>query len=324
MLKEEALTSQMMLGRSGLRVPRLGIGAMTWGEPSEFPRWNPARFAYGLAEGIDEQRKALEVSIEGGANLVDTAAFYGKGASERRVGALARDKGVLLATKYPFRLFSGSGTLPRDLEDSLSRLHRTTVDLYQIHFPIPWRPIPRLMHLMADAVEAGKVRAVGVSNFSAAQMRQAHAVLATRGIPLASNQVEYSLLHRASEVDGVLDACRELGVTLIAFQPLASGALTGKYSVANPPTGMRRHAPMFRRDNLELLSPVIRLLKEIGERYQKSPGQVALRWLIERGALPIPGAKNSAQAAHNAGALAFTLEAAEVEALDRATAASKK
>jgi aryl-alcohol dehydrogenase-like predicted oxidoreductase len=316
--------NEMNLGRSTLRVPRLGIGAMTWGEPTEFPRWNPARFAYGLAEGVDEQRKALEVCIAAGANLVDTAAFYGKGASERRVGDLVRDKEVLLATKYPFGLFSGAGTLPRDLDDSLSRLQRTTVDLYQIHFPIPWRPIPRLMHLMADAVEAGKVRAVGVSNFSAAQMRQAHAVLATRGIPLASNQVEYSLLHRAPEADGVLDACRELGVTLIAFQPLASGALTGKYSVANPPTGMRRHAPMFRRDNLELLSPLIMLLKEIGERYQKSPGQVALRWLIERGALPIPGAKNSSQAAHNAGALGFILAAGEMEAIEKATTVWRK
>jgi aryl-alcohol dehydrogenase-like predicted oxidoreductase len=316
--------NEMNLGRSALRVPCLGIGAMTWGEPKEIPRWNPARFAYGLAEGIDEQKKALEVSIAAGVTLVDTAAFYGKGASERRVGELARDRGGLLATKFPFRIFAGAGTLPRDLEDSLSRLRRQTVDLYQIHFPAPWRSIPRLMHLMADAVEAGKVRAVGVSNFSAVQMRQAHAVLATRGIPLASNQVEYSLLHRAPEVDGVLDACRELGVTLIAYQPLASGALTGKYSAANPPTGMRRRVPMFRGDNLERLSPTIALMKEIGARYQKSPAQVALRWLIERGALPIPGAKNSTQAAHNAGALGFSLAAGEMEAIDKAATAWKK
>jgi aryl-alcohol dehydrogenase-like predicted oxidoreductase len=311
--------NEMNLGKSALRVPRLGIGAMTWGEPAEIPRWNPARFAYGLAEGVEEQRKALDASIRAGANLVDTAAFYGKGASERRVGELARDKSVLLATKYPFRLFAGAGTLPKDLEDSLSRLQRRTVDLYQIHFPVPWRPIPWLMELMADAVEAGKVRAVGVSNFSAAQMRQAHAVLSARGIPLASNQVEYSLLNRGPEVDGVLDACREIGVTLIAFQPLASGALTGKYSTAHPPTGMRRRAPLFRRDNLERLSPVIALLNEIGAGYQKSPAQVALRWLIERGALPIPGAKNSTQAAHNAEALGFSLTGAEMEAIDKAT-----
>ena len=88
---------------------------------------------------------------------------------------------------------------------------------------------PQLMDRLADAVEAGKVKAVGVSNYSAAQMREAHAALAKRGIPLASNQVEYSLLHRQPEANGVLDACRELGITLIAYSPLAGGALTGKY-----------------------------------------------------------------------------------------------
>jgi len=314
----------MILGTSGLRVPRLGMGAMTWGDPAEFPRMNPARFAYGLAESEDEQRKALDICIAAGANLVDTAAFYGKGASERRVGSLAHGKNVILATKYPFKIFGSAEALPRDLEDSLARLQRQTVDLYQIHYPSPWRSIPRLMNLMADAVEAGKVRAVGVSNYSADQLREAHAALAGRGIPLASNQVQYSLLFRKPEVDGVLDACRELGVTLIAYQPLASGALTGKYSLSNPPTGLRRHNAFFRKKNLTELEPVIALMKEIGSSHGKTPGQVALRWLIERGALPIPGAKNSTQAAHNAGALAFTLSPAEVEAVDKATSAWKR
>ena len=99
------------------------------------------------------------------------------------------------------------------------------------------------MELMADAVEAGKVKAVGVSNYSAEQMRIAHAALSERGISLASNQVEYSLLHRQPEVNGVLDACRELGVTLIAYQPLASGALTGKYAAGAKPAGLRRFMP---------------------------------------------------------------------------------
>jgi aryl-alcohol dehydrogenase-like predicted oxidoreductase len=314
----------MTLGKSGLRVPRLGVGAMTWGDPAEFPRMNPARFAYGLADGGDEQRKALDVSLSAGARLVDTAAFYGKGASEKRVGELAKGRDVLIATKFPLAIFSGAGRLPQDLDASLGRLQRQTVDLYQIHFPSPWRPIPRLMNLMADAVAAGKIRAVGVSNFSAAQMREAHAALASRGVPLASNQVEYSLLHRRPEVNGVLDACRELGVTLIAYQPLASGALTGKYSTSNPPTGFRKRTSLFSRKSLEALGPVIALLTEIGKRSSRSPGQVALRWLIEHGALPIPGAKNSSQAGHNAGALTFRLKAEEIAAIDSATAAWKK
>jgi aryl-alcohol dehydrogenase-like predicted oxidoreductase len=210
--------------------------------------------------------------------------------------------------------------MPRDLDASIARLGR--VDLYQHHFPFWWVSIPRLMELLADAVAAGTIKAVGVSNYSAQAMRMAHAVLAKRGVPLASNQVEYSLLNRQPEVNGVLDACRELGVTLIAYEPLASGALTGKYTSGTQPTGLRRLTPNFRGKGLEALVPVVGLLREIGERYGSSPAQVALRWLIENPTvLPIPGAKNGRQAADNAGALSFALTADEIAALDRATQA---
>jgi aryl-alcohol dehydrogenase-like predicted oxidoreductase len=176
---------------------------------------------------------------------------------------------------------------------------------------------------MADAVESGKVKAVGVSNYSAAQMRQAHAALAARGVPLASNQVEYSLLHRQPETNGVLKACRELGITLIAYTPLAGGLLTGKYSAENRPRGFyRRVLPRYRRKALDSIQPVIRLLEEIGARYSKTPSQVALRWLIENPiVLPIPGAKNGEQASSNAAALSFSLTAEEVNALSDATRA---
>ena len=184
------------LGRSGLQVPRLGVGAMTWGDPTGLARWNPAKLAYGGAHGSVEEQAALEASIAAGVTLFDTAAMYSSGASERRLGELARDKDVLIATKFPPGLFSGTDSMPQALDASLARLGRSSVDLYQHHFPSRWVSIPKLMELMADAVEAGKVRAVGVSNYSAEQMRIAHAALAQRGIPLASNQVEYSLLHR--------------------------------------------------------------------------------------------------------------------------------
>ena len=155
-------------------------------------------------------------------------------------------------------------------------------------------------------------------------MRAAHDALARRGIPLASNQVEYSLLHRQPEVDGVLDACRELGVTLIAYQPLAGGALTGKYGAGARVTGLRRFMGQFRGKGSRLVGPVVALLEEIGETLRKEPGQVALRWLIENEiVLPIPGAKNARQAAENAGALTFSLTRDEVEELSQATAAWK-
>jgi aryl-alcohol dehydrogenase-like predicted oxidoreductase len=251
--------------------------------------------------------------------------MYSGGASERRVGELAEGKSVVVATKFPPGWLSRAEALPDALDQSLDRLRRSPVDLYQHHFPSRRISIPALMGLMADAVAAGKVRAVGVSNYSAAQLRIAHATLAERGIPLASNQVEYSLLHRAPEVNGVLDACRELEVTLIAYQPLAQGVLTGKYRPGDRPKGIRRFGRYYRRDGLQKVQPVVALLREIGERYSKTPAQVALRWLIQKeNILPIPGAKNGRQAASNAEALSFTLAGAEMEALDQATTAWRR
>jgi aryl-alcohol dehydrogenase-like predicted oxidoreductase len=147
--------------------------------------------------------------------------------------------------------------------------------------------------------------------------------LAKRGIPLASNQVQYSLLHRQPETNGVLEACCELGVTLIAYSPLAMGALTGKYSTAVKPSGLRRFmSPNFRRQGVQAVQPVVALLRRIGKRYAMSPSQVALRWLIENPlVLPIPGAKNGKQAESNAGALTFQLTPEEIDALDQATLA---
>lgn len=203
---------------------------------------------------------------------------------------------------------------------TLTRLRRDSIDLYQHHYPNV-KSIPDLMNRVADAVEAGKIKAVGVSNYSVEQMREAHASLAKRGIPLASNQVEYSLLNRKPEVNGIMDACRELGIMLIAYTPLAGGRLTGKYSAQDRPSGFfRRILPQYNRKALEEMQPVINLLREIGERYSKTPSQVALRWLIENPiVLPIPGAKNGKQAADNAEALKFSLTAEEVEMLSQAT-----
>lgn len=310
------------LGQSDLRVPRLGVGAMTWGDPKGLARFHPAKTAYGGAHGYEEEKGALEVSLAAGVNLFDTAAMYSGGASERRLGELAHDKDVLIATKFPGTFFFKVENLPKEVEASLRRLGRGSIDLYQHHYPNNSIPIPRLMDMLADAVEAGKVKAVGVSNYSAEQMRAAHAALARRGIPLASNQVEYSLLHRQPEVNGVLDACRELGITLIAYQPLASGALTGKYLGGVRPTGLRRFMPNFRAQNLEAVEVVVNLMREIGERYGKNPAQVALRWLIENEqVLPIPGAKDTKQAAENVEALSFHLTQEEIDILSQATLA---
>jgi aryl-alcohol dehydrogenase-like predicted oxidoreductase len=286
------MTDRIRLGRGGLEVPRLGVGAMTWGSPSGRSRWGPAKLAYGGTPGPEEERRAFEASLSAGVDLFDTAAMYSGGASERRLGELAEGKRVVIATKFPPGWLSGTESFGDALDQSLVRLRRSTIDLYQHHFPSRRISIPVLMGLMANALEAGKVRAVGVSNYSAEQLRIAHAVLAERGIPLASNQVEYSLLHRAPEVDGVLDACRELGIALIAYQPLAQGVLTGKYRPGDRPKGIRRFGRYFRGGGLSTAQPVVALLREIGEGHSRAPAQVALRWLMEReNVLPIPGAK---------------------------------
>lgn len=308
------------LGQSDLHVPRMGVGAMTWGEAMGVARLHPAQMAYGPSHGREEESRAFELSLQAGVNLFDTAAMYSRGASERRVGELARGRAALIATKFPSGFFFKAEDLPRELEASLKRLGRDSIDLYQHHFPANVN-IPKLMDKLADAVEGGQVKAVGVSNYSAVQMRKAHTALAKRGIPLASNQVEYSLLNRQPETNGVLETCQELGITLIAYSPLAGGRLTGKYSVQNRAGGLfRRILPGYSKKAMEEIQPVVNLLQEIGARYSKTPGQVALRWLIENPlVLPIPGAKNARQAASNAEALTFSLTAGEVEALQQAT-----
>ena len=316
------MSDSQPLGRSDLQVPRLGVGTMTWGDPRGWSRISPATLAYGGAHGPAAEQEAFATSLTAGVTLFDTAAMYSNGASERRLGVLADGTAALIASKFPRGMRSTAEDLPRALAGTLARLGRPTVDLYQHHYPSGRVDIRRLMGLMADAVAAGKVTAVGVSNYSAEQMRIAHAALAERGIPLASNQVQYSLLHRRPETNGVLDACRELGVTLIAYQPLASGALTGKYLDGQRPKGFRRFMPYFRRKGRDSMTAVVNLLREIGTSRGMGPAQVALRWLIENDSvLPIPGAKNGAQALANARALSFRLSPDEVEALNRATLA---
>lgn len=298
---------------SFLDAVQMGIGNWAWGD---FMFWSN-RGQYSEADA----RAAFDAAVAAGIELVDTAEMYGFGRSERLLGQFMRESGhrVKVATKfmpYPWRLSKGS--LLRALRGSLRRLGVEQVDLYQIHWPNPPLPIETWVEGLADAVEAGLAREVGVSNFNVAQMRRAHEVLARRGLRLASNQVEYSLLHRAPERNGLLAACRELGVRLIAYSPLAQGLLTGKYTPDSPPPGLRRWTL---GGKLSSLGPLLALMREIGQAHGgASPAQVALNWTMAKGALPIPGARNARQAEENAGALGWQLTADEVAALDAATA----
>jgi len=168
-----------------------------------------------------------------------------------------------------------------------------------------------------ECVAAGLARTVGVSNFDESQMLRAYSTLARSNIHLASNQVHYSLLQRQVEKNGLLARCQELGIRLIAYSPLEMGLLTGKYSRTHLPPGSRalRYPGVISR-----LQPLLKLMTEIGQdQGGKSPAQIALNWVIAKGALPIPGAKNAAQAQDNAGALGWSLNAQQIAALDAAS-----
>lgn len=299
------------LGKTDVWVSPLGLGAWAWGD----------RFYWSFGQGYDvaDVRAAFELSLEAGINWVDTAEAYGAGKSEQLLGRFIAERGepVVIATKfmpYPWRL--GKSALRKALKRSLERLGVQKVDLYQIHWPFPPVPIDTWADALADVVQDGLVRAVGVSNYSEEQMRRAYAVLAKRGVPLASNQVPYNLLDRRVERNGLLEACQELGISLIAYSPIAQGVLTGKYTPDRPLPGVRGRR--YSRAFLERVRPLIQRIREIGREHGgKTPSQVALNWLICKGALPIPGAKNARQAQENAGALGWRLSLEEIAELDQ-------
>lgn len=306
---------RVTLGATDVAVSPLGIGAWAWGD-----RWF---WGYGGDYGEDEIRGAFDAALAAGVNFFDTAEIYGQGRSEQLLGRLVAaahtDQPLVIASKfmpYPWRLRSAD--LRHALRKSLDRLGLRQLDLYQIHQPLHLRSLETWMDAMADAVEAGLIRAVGVSNYNTDQMRRAHAALAERGVPLASNQVAYSLLERQPDRTGLREACRDLNVALIAYSPLAQGVLTGKYTAQRRPGGVRRFR--YGPDLLRRVQPLVALLEQLGAAHgDKTPAQVALNWVICKNAIPIPGAKTATQAAENAGALGWRLTDGQVAALDDAS-----
>lgn len=309
------------LGATDILISPLGIGAWAWGD----------RIVWGYGKDYDDSdiKSAIETSLQAGINFLDTAEVYGMGKSERILNkyavnyAKANHKSLIIATKFfpfPWRLWPE--TLVDALQASLKRIGVKSVDLYQIHMPFPPMPVETWAKGLALAVDKGLTRAVGVSNFSVDQMMRTQSVLSKHGVPLVSNQVQYNLLNRQIEFNGLLDKCKDSGVSVIAYSPLAKGLLTGKYTPENPPSGVR--ARFVKPENLKRVQTLIRLMTEIGRECSgtgeaKKPAQVALNWLICKGCVPIPGAKNSQQAHENAGTLGWRLSSDQVAALDKAS-----
>jgi aryl-alcohol dehydrogenase-like predicted oxidoreductase len=302
-----------------MNVAPLGVGAWAWG--------TTRIWGYGKEYDRSDVENAFRTSMAEGVSLVDTAEIYGNGVSERIIGEILRAGGFerrpVIATKFaplPYRF--GARSLLNAVDKSLERLGIETIDLYQIHFPNPIFKINSLMDALAETVKAGKVRRVGVSNYGAEQMKRAHERLASHGVSLASNQVEYSLFKRAPETNGVLEASQDLGVTLIAYSPIAQGLLTGKYGPgSNRPSGLvRRMGKAFGEQNLKKVEPMVNILREVGDAHATDPAQVAHNGLnTQAKTLPIPGAKNEHQARQNAGALGWEMTDEEAEKLHLAT-----
>jgi|SRR5579859_4183092 len=303
----------------------MGVGTWQWGDPFV---WQ-----YGRGYAAAEVREAFEAALAAGLSFFDTAEVYGLGRSERFLGEFLHTPGgtqvrVRVATKFATLLWRPTaGSVVRALRGSLKRLGLPAVDLYQIHWPVPLIRIETLMSGLADAVEAGLTRAVGVSNYNLEQTERAHAALAKRGVALASNQVHYSLLNRQVERAGLLEHCAALGFKVIAYSPLEMGVLSGKYTRDRPPSGSRarRYSPHY----LGRIQPLIGRLRQMGEAHPgpdgvaRGPAQVSLNWTVCKGTLPIPGAKNAQQVQQNAGGVGWRLTADEVAELDELSQAAQ-
>jgi len=305
------MSNQIELGTTGIRGSLMGTGTWAWGDGSYW--------GYGKGYGEQDLQQAFDETLKDGIDFFDTAEIYGFGKSEQFIGEFRRasplGEQAHIATKFfpvPWRLTSGQ--VVGALRGSLKRLGVPTVDLYQAHFPSQLISVETVMEGMAQAVQKNMTRSVGVSNYNADQVRRAHKRLAQHGIPLATNQIQYNLLQRNPDLDGLRQTCDELNVTIIAYSPLKYGVLTGKYSPTAPLPGARG-----RQFNVAYLAQVQPLLVELGkvaEKYGKTMPQTALNWVIQHGAIPIPGAKNLKQAHDNAGALGWSLAPDDMALLD--------
>lgn len=304
-----AIEDLINLGQTEIKISRIGLGIMQWGkielEPAE--------------ASINEDVLAIYLtSLDNGINFIDTAEMYGSGKSEIHLGRCLKSlpKNFVIATKFmPFPWRLTKGELRSALLRSLGRLGISHVDLYQMHWPIPPVPIKSWMEAMADVVSDGLIRAVGVSNYSRSQTSRAFEALARHHIPLASNQVKYSLLDRRPEKNGLVDVCHALGVTVIAYSPLEKGILTGKYTPEHLPPDDRSWR--YNRYYLNKIQPLMDAIHQIGEAHNGMTfAQVALNWLVSKGIVPIPGARTQMQALENAGSLGGQLTAEEITSLD--------
>jgi aryl-alcohol dehydrogenase-like predicted oxidoreductase len=319
------------LGKTDLEVSPIGLGCWQFSQGKGMAGYMWPALDQGTTDAV------VDAALAGGVTWFDTAQAYGNGASERALSAALQHRDiqpgtVVVATKW-LPIAKPASDIPRSIGTRIECLRPYPIDLLQVHIPWSLSSIPAQMREMAKLVHAGMVRAVGVSNFSARQMAQAAAALREEGLTLASNQVRINLLDRGIESNGVLAAAQGLGVTLIAYSPLAQGVLTGRYHddpalVRALPRGRRsRLSPSSRfltPEGLRRCAPLVAELRAVGEAHGASVAQVALAWLVTHCGdtiVAIPGASRPEQAAAAAAAMDLRLTEAEMASIDGISAA---
>jgi aryl-alcohol dehydrogenase-like predicted oxidoreductase len=315
------MDNRRLLGRSHITISAIGLGC--W----QFSQGRGLVGGFWPALSQETANQIVATSLAAGINWFDTAEAYGKGRSEVVLAAALTAAGkkngeVVVATKW-WPMFRTAGSIRATIGKRRARLAPFGIDLYQVHLPFALASVEAQMKAMADLVGDKAIRTVGVSNFSAAKMRAAHAALAARGVPLVSNQMRYSLLDRRIETNGVLEAAKDLSITIVAYSPLAQGLLSGRFhqdpALIRARPGPRKWMAAFRRNGLELSRPVVTAVEQIAAAHGATPSQVALNWLVHfhgDTVVAIPGATSVEQAAENAGALGFTLSEGEFTRLD--------
>lgn len=293
-------------------MPNIALGAWSWGAGAA---GGDQVFGNHLFE--EDLKPVFDAAMKHGLNLWDTAAVYGEGTSERILGNFVKDvdrKDVILSTKFTPQIASDSSDAMQEMLDgSKERLHTDVIDIYWIHNPMDvekWTP--KLIPL----AKSGQIKTIGVSNHNLAGIKRVNEILNPAGLKVSAVQNHYSLLHRSSEQAGILEYCRENGITFFAYMVLEQGALTGKYNQEHPfPEGTGRGDSY--NPHLKKLERLVEGLKRIGKEHDASLAQIATAWAVAKGTLPIIGVTKVSQVEEAEKAARIKLSVEEASYLEK-------